>query len=72
MKSVVIKFFALIILLHSSNSFAMLTFDFQNLSQNMKIYAEHVKSLQELKQQTEHQISQYQALSQQLKIQKTI
>lgn len=70
MKSVVIKFFALTVLLYSSSSFAMLTFDAQNFSQNVKMYGEHLKSLQELKQQTEYQISQYRALSQQLMMQK--
>jgi len=71
MKSVVIKFFALIILLYSSasNSAGMLTFDAQNFSQNIKMYGQHLKSLKELKQQTEYQISQYNALVEQVKLQ---
>ena len=49
---------------------AMVTFDAQNFAQNVKIYGEHLKSLQELKQQTQYQISQYRTLSQQLMLQK--
>jgi type IV secretion system protein TrbJ len=70
MSSVVVKFVAFIMLLYSANSFAMLTFDAQNFSQNIKMYGQHLKSLQELKQQTEYQIAQYRSLSQQLMIQK--
>lgn len=70
MKSVIIKLVGLTILLYSASSFAMLTFDPQNFAQNVKMYGGHLKSLQELKQQTEYQISQYKALAQQLMLQK--
>ena len=70
MKFVVVKIFTLTVLLYSTSSFAMVTFDPQNFAQNVKMYGQHLKSLQELKQQTQYQISQYKALSQQLMLQK--
>ena len=70
MRSVIIRIFALTILLYSSSNCAMVTFDPHNFVQNVKMYGEHLKSLQELKQQTEYQISQYRAIAQQLKLQK--
>ena len=56
-------------MLFSSSSFAMLTFDVQNFEQNIKIYREHLNSLNQLKQQTEYHIAEYKAIAQQLKLQ---
>ena len=63
------KFLVITIMLFSSNSIAMLTFDSQNFAQNMKIYAEQLNSLNQLKQQTEYHIAEYKAIAQQLKLQ---
>ena len=56
------KFLVITLALFSSSSFAMLTFDAQNFAQNMKIYAEQLNSLNQLKQQTEYHIAEYKAL----------
>lgn len=69
MKFFIHKLLLLTFLAYTSVGFAMVTFDAQNFAQNIKNYGEQLKSLQQLKQQTEYQIAEYKAISQQLKIQ---
>ncbi len=69
MRRLIYKILMGTILLFSATSHAMLTFDAQNFAQNMKIYAEQLKSLQQLKQLTEYQLAEYKAIAQQLKMQ---
>lgn len=70
MKAVVAKLLGIVMWLYWGNSLAIITFDPQNFAQSVKIYGEHIKNLQELKQQTQYQISQYKSLTQQLMLQK--